>query len=149
MNLKNKILLSYGMAFLVTISTVLYSFIPSESNIAECGVVTSFCGNTNTLTKKGKEGGKLFKSICASCHKINKKLIGPALGNNKIDSTYFVKYVVNEEELHKKKNKKARSVNKEYKNVNYNHQFNYLTEQNVLDVYEFISIKNPTLANKK
>ena len=27
-----------------------------------------------------KEGKKLFKSLCASCHKLDKKLIGPALG---------------------------------------------------------------------
>ena len=137
MNLKNKMLLSYGMAFLVTILTVLYSFISEEQPVAFCGVVEPRYGNT--LTKKGKEGGKIFKSICASCHKINKKLIGPALGNNKIDSTYFVKYVVNEEELHKKKNKKALSVNKEYKNVNYNHHFEHLTEQNILDMFEYVS----------
>ena len=28
-----------------------------------------------------KEGRKIFKSLCASCHKLDKKLIGPALGN--------------------------------------------------------------------
>lgn len=27
-----------------------------------------------------KEGRKLFKSLCASCHKLDKKLVGPALG---------------------------------------------------------------------
>ena len=27
-----------------------------------------------------KEGKKLFKSLCASCHKLDKKLVGPALG---------------------------------------------------------------------
>ena len=26
-----------------------------------------------------KEGKKLFKSLCASCHKLDKKLVGPAL----------------------------------------------------------------------
>ncbi|TMM30004.1 c-type cytochrome [Polaribacter aestuariivivens] len=29
---------------------------------------------------KQKEGRKLFRSLCASCHKLDKKLIGPALG---------------------------------------------------------------------
>ena len=27
-----------------------------------------------------KEGRKLFRSLCASCHKLDKKLVGPALG---------------------------------------------------------------------
>ena len=27
-----------------------------------------------------KEGKKLFKSLCASCHKLDKKLVGPKLG---------------------------------------------------------------------
>ncbi|SEC47354.1 Cytochrome c [Tenacibaculum sp. MAR_2009_124] len=130
-------LLSYGMAFLVTVLTVLYSFISEEQPVAFCGVVEPRCGNT--LTENAKEGRKLFKSICASCHKINKKLVGPALIGQKLDTIYFVKYVVNEEELHKKKSKKALSVNKEYKNANYNHQFNYLTEQNILDVFEYIN----------
>lgn len=137
MNLKNKMLLSYGMAFLVTILTILYSFFSEEEPIGFCGVVEPRCGNT--LTESGKEGRKLFKSICASCHKINKKLVGPALTGHKLDTIYFVEYVLNEEELLKKKNKKALSVNKEYKNINYNHQFNYLTEQNVLDIYEYIN----------
>ncbi|CAM1357828.1 c-type cytochrome [Tenacibaculum xiamenense] len=138
MNLKNKMLLSYGMAFLVTILTVLYSFIPSES-YNQGADIKPFCGNVNTLTKNGKEGKKIFRGICATCHKINKKLVGPALIGHKLDTIYFVRYVLNEEELHKKKNKKALSVNKEYKNVNFNHQFNNLTEQNVLDVIEYIS----------
>lgn len=28
-----------------------------------------------------KEGRKLFKSLCSSCHKLDKKFVGPALGN--------------------------------------------------------------------
>ena len=28
-----------------------------------------------------KEGRKLFKSQCAACHKLDKKFVGPALGN--------------------------------------------------------------------
>ena len=28
-----------------------------------------------------KEGRNLYKSLCASCHKLDKKLVGPALGN--------------------------------------------------------------------
>lgn len=76
MNLKNKILLSYSLAFLVTILTIFYSFNSRASNIGVCGT-TPICGNT--LTKKGIEGKKFFKSLCASCHKLNKKLIGPPL----------------------------------------------------------------------
>ena len=121
MSLKNKVLLSYSLAFLVAILTILYAFTSRTSNIGVCGTTDSICGNT--LTKKGTEGKKIFKSLCASCHKLNKKLIGPPLYKAPINNSYFSTYVKNEQELINSQNKNALIVNNEFKNLNYNHQF--------------------------
>jgi cytochrome c2 len=37
-----------------------------------------------------KEGRKLFRSLCASCHKLDKKLVGPALGKCRSSGSIFV-----------------------------------------------------------
>ena len=48
-----------------------------------------------------KEGRKLFRSLCASCHKLDKKLIGPALGGveNKYENDWLKKWIKNNAEL--------------------------------------------------
>ncbi|WP_435260897.1 c-type cytochrome [Tenacibaculum sp. nBUS_03] len=136
MNLKNKILLSYSLAFLVTILTILYSFNSRASNMGVCGT-TPICGNT--LTNKGIEGNKIFKSLCASCHKLNKKLIGPPLNKALINISYFSTYTRNEQELINSQNKNALIVNNEYKTLNYNHKFSQLTEKNIQNLVEYVS----------
>ena len=48
-----------------------------------------------------KEGRKLFKSLCASCHKLDKKLIGPALGGveERRENEWLLAWIKNNAEL--------------------------------------------------
>ncbi|CAL2107789.1 Cytochrome c domain-containing protein [Tenacibaculum sp. 190524A02b] len=92
MSIKNKILLSYTIAFLgVVFIIVLPNLSLTKKEMVGCGTITPVCGNV--LNENQREGKKLFKSLCASCHKINKQLVGPALGNIKMDSITLYKYL--------------------------------------------------------
>jgi len=92
MSIKNKILLSYiiaslGIVFMILLPNLSFT----KESVLGCGTVTPICGNV--LNENQREGKKLFKSLCASCHKINKQLVGPALGNIKKDSITLYKYL--------------------------------------------------------
>lgn len=51
--------------------------------------------------ERQKEGRKLFKSLCASCHKLDKKLVGPALKGvtDKYEKEWLYKWIRNNAEL--------------------------------------------------
>lgn len=109
MKIENKIFTSY---VIVGITIFLMLFYPSvgtmykEERIMYCGVIDDFSGN-----ERGREGRKLFKSLCASCHKLNKKLVGPPLGNVKKDSVDYYKFM-------NSKNHKPRFPMLTQKNIN-------------------------------
>ena len=48
-----------------------------------------------------KEGKSLFKSLCASCHKLDKKLIGPALGGveSRRENDWLIAWIKNNAEF--------------------------------------------------
>jgi hypothetical protein len=98
MSNKNRVRISFFMILLILISVSIY-FYRFEEKVLVCGTpdLISICGNT--LTENQKEGRKLFKSLCASCHKLDKKLIGPALGDIQIDSIPFYKYLTVKDSL--------------------------------------------------
>lgn len=50
-----------------------------------------------------KEGKKLFKSLCASCHKLDKKLVGPALGGveERRENSWLKSWIKNNAEFQK------------------------------------------------
>jgi len=89
------------MIFIILISVFIY-FNRFEEKVFVCGTpdLISICGNT--LNENQKEGRKLFKILCASCHKIDRRLVGPALGNIQMDSIPFYKYLTVKDSLEKK-----------------------------------------------
>jgi hypothetical protein len=94
MNVKIKILASYTIVFLATIVMILLSFDYFESNTIEKND-HFFCG-TVSRNSEFKEGEKLFKSLCASCHKLDKFVLGPSLKNIEIDSISLFQYLKSE-----------------------------------------------------
>ena len=84
--------ISFFMIFIIMISVFIYVD-KFEEDIGYCATpdFISICGNT--LNESQTEGRKLFKILCASCHKLDKKLIGPALGNFQMDSISFFKHL--------------------------------------------------------
>lgn len=123
MNIKVKIIASYLVVITTIIFTVFYYNDFFKEEIIGCGTADpiSICGNT--LNENQKEGRKLFKSLCASCHKLDKKLIGPALGGIVMDSISFFNLTT-----------KNDSINK----TTYNHHFKQLTLENTNEILLYL-----------
>lgn len=101
MNIKTKIIASYLVVLTTIIFTVFYYNDFFKEEVIGCGTndPASICGNT--LNEDEMEGRKLFKSMCASCHKLDKKLIGPALGGIILDSISFFNLITIKDSLNK------------------------------------------------
>jgi len=111
------------IVFLTIIFSVMYFSSSFEEEIGYCGAqdVLSYCGNK--LNRNKREGRKLHKSLCASCHKLDKKLIGPALRGIQIDSISFFYHLTLKDSIGKK-----------------SHQpnFSQLTINNTNDILEYL-----------
>jgi cytochrome c2 len=72
----------------------------------------------NAQTGDAKAGEKLFKANCSSCHALDKKLVGPALGgvverlkkDQNLDTTWIKSWVKNNEKLRASGDKYANEV---------------------------------------
>lgn len=98
-------------------------------------ITTVFCKAERNL----QSGEKLFKANCASCHKPERKLIGPALKGIQEkykDDDYVVSFVKNSQALIKSGDERAVAIAKEYNNQLMT-SFPSLTKEDVLDILAF------------
>lgn len=88
-----------------------------------------------------KEGKKLFKSLCASCHKLDKKLVGPALAGveEKRTNEWLKAWIKNNAELRASGDKDAIAIFEEYNGSNMT-AFPQLTDQNVDDILYYTTV---------
>lgn len=88
-----------------------------------------------------KEGKKLFKSLCSSCHKLNKKLIGPALGGveERREHDWLVKWINNNAELRASGDKDAIAIFEEY-NGSPMTAFPQLTEEDINKILYYTKV---------
>lgn len=88
-----------------------------------------------------KEGKKLFKSLCASCHKLDKKLIGPKLGGieSRRENGWLKSWIKNNAELRASGDKDASEIFEEYKQANMP-GFPQLTDKNIDDILYYTSV---------
>ena len=88
-----------------------------------------------------KEGKKLFKSLCASCHKLDKKLIGPALGGveEKRENDWLKAWIKNNAELRASGDSDAIAIFDEYKGSPMT-AFPQLSDQNVDDILYYTTV---------
>lgn len=91
MNNKIRIRISFLMILIVSVAFFIYFNRLEEGFVCGTPDIVNICGNT--LDENQKEGRKLFKTLCADCHKLDKRLIGPALGGIEIDSILFFNYI--------------------------------------------------------
>lgn len=91
-----------------------------------------------------KEGKKLFKSLCASCHKLNKKLVGPALGKveKRRENDWLKKWIRNNAELRASGDKEAIAIYEEYNGSNMT-AFPQLTDKNIDDILYYTTVGDP------
>ncbi len=85
-----------------------------------------------------KNGKKLFKSNCASCHKLDKKLVGPALTGvtDKYSEEWLTKWIRNNAELRASGDEDAIAIFEEY-NGSVMSSFPTLSDQDIFDILQY------------
>jgi len=88
-----------------------------------------------------KEGKSLFKSLCASCHKLDKKLVGPALGGveGRRENDWLKSWIKNNAEFRASGNADAIAVYEEYKGSNMS-AFPQLSDKNIDDILYYTTV---------
>lgn len=83
-------------------------------------------------------GKALWNANCAACHKLDKKLVGPALGDvtERRTTEWLVKWIRNNQELRESGDKDAIAVWEEY-NKSAMPNYPQFTEQDVLDILAY------------
>lgn len=137
---KTQIKVSYIIVFIIIISSVIYHFVSFEEKVLGCGTPDYIDYAGNYLNESEIEGRKLFKTLCASCHKLDKKLIGPALANENLKFDYFFEFTINEENLLNSANLQAKKINNDYKEFTYNHSFTQLSQENIKTIYNYVNM---------
>lgn len=91
-----------------------------------------------------KEGRSLFKSLCSSCHKLDKKFIGPALGGieDKRENDWLKQWIRNNAELRATGDKDAVAIFEEYKGSVMT-AFPQLSDQNIDDILYYTTVGDP------
>lgn len=90
------------------------------------------------FTGDAANGKKLWNSNCASCHKLDKKLVGPPLGGiTETRSTeWLLKWIRNNAELRASGDKDANAIFKEYNGAVMT-AFPSLSDQDIYDILQF------------
>ncbi|MFV0249183.1 MAG: c-type cytochrome [Tenacibaculum sp.] len=87
------------------------------------------------------EGRKLYKSLCVSCHKLDKKLIGPALGGVEArrDNAWLKAWIKNNAALRASGDTDAIAIYEEYNGSNMS-AFPQLTDQNIDNILYYTTV---------
>ena len=90
------------------------------------------------------EGRKLFKSLCASCHKLDKKLVGPALRGieERRENAWLLAWIKNNAELRASGDRDAIAIFEEY-NGSAMTAFPQLSDQQVNDILYYTTVGDP------
>ena len=85
-----------------------------------------------------KNGRKLFKQNCASCNKLDKKLIGPSLVGvtDKYSEDWLLKWIRNNAELRASGDEDAIAIFEEY-NGSVMSAFPALSDQDIFDILQY------------
>lgn len=88
-----------------------------------------------------KRGKSLFKSLCASCHKLDRKLVGPALGGveERRENDWLQKWIKNNAELRASGDADAIAIYEEYNGSNMS-AFPQLTEVQINDILYYTTV---------
>jgi len=91
-----------------------------------------------------KEGRTLFKSLCASCHKLDRKLIGPALGGvtERRENDWLKSWIKNNAALRASGDRDAIAVFNEY-NGSVMSSFPQLSDVQIDDLLYYTDVGDP------
>jgi len=134
------LLTSSFLVFIIGITIFISTYNTSPSY--GCGTVSQefFCG-TKSHSEKGRKGKHFFNSNCAACHKLDKKMTGPALRgivhNNKFPyKNYLFDFITKEDSLKKVNDTYSKLINEEY-SMNFSHEYK-LTETEFNNLVEYL-----------
>lgn len=101
-------------------------------------VFTSVAASAQAIDGDAAHGKSLFNANCASCHKLDRKLIGPALGGvtNRRDQDWLHNWIKNNQELRESGDATANALFKEY-NGTAMPTFPGLSEQDINDILAY------------
>ncbi len=91
-----------------------------------------------------KEGRKIFKSLCSSCHKLDKKFIGPALGGveDRRENDWLKAWIKDNANLRASGDRDAIAIFEEYNGSNMT-AFPQLTDQQIDDILYYTTVGDP------
>tara|TARA_R110002126_G_scaffold181187_4_gene330000 strand:- start:1697 stop:3004 length:1308 start_codon:yes stop_codon:yes gene_type:complete len=91
-----------------------------------------------------KEGRKIYKSLCASCHKLDRKLIGPALGGveQRRENDWLKAWIKNNAEFRATGDADAIAIFEEY-NGSVMSAFPQLSDQQIDDILYYTTVGDP------
>ncbi len=87
------------------------------------------------------EGKKLFKNLCSSCHKLKKKLVGPALGGieSNRENSWLKAWIKDNAALRASGDRDAIAIFEEFKGSNMT-AFPQLTDKNIDDILYYTTV---------
>ena len=90
------------------------------------------------------EGRKLYKSLCASCHKLDRKLVGPALGNveERRENSWLIAWIKNNAELRASGDRDAIAIHDEYNGAVMS-AFPQLSDNQINDILYYTTVGDP------
>ncbi len=96
-----------------------------------------------------KEGRKIFRQLCASCHKLDKKFIGPALGGieERRENDWLKAWIKDNAALRATGDADANAIFKEY-NSSVMTAFPQLSDQNIDDILYYTTVGDPPKPGK-
>ena len=98
--------------------------------------------------ERQSEGRKLFKSLCSSCHKLDKKFVGPALGKveERREADWLKSWIKDNAALRASGDADANAIFDEYKGSPMT-AFPQLTDKNIEDILYYTTVGDPKKAN--
>lgn len=138
---KNRIKISYTIVVLIIAVVFFYNY-TFDKKTAYCSTPVPIDFTEKSFTDNYKEGRKLFKMLCASCHKLDKKMIGPALSNEDLLFNKFYEYLTIENNLISISNQVNKESNEIYLEGNFNHYFSQLSKENIEMIYNYVNMAN-------
>jgi mono/diheme cytochrome c family protein len=105
------------------------------------------CGTTNFTTSISAEaelnhpGAQIFKDNCKACHRINQKLVGPALAGavDRYDSVWLVNWIRNSSKMIAEGDPMAVALFNEYNKTQMT-SFTSFTDQQMKDLLDYLRL---------
>jgi predicted CXXCH cytochrome family protein len=114
----------------------------SFQQLVKLSLVFFIVFTVNIFSQDAANGKKLFKSNCAACHKLDKKLIGPALKGvtEKREKEWLYKWIKNSSELIKSGDPDAKQIFEEYNKMPMT-AYPQLSDKDIDDILAYVEGK--------